>query len=300
MATDYKKITTTEKTLTPTNVTQNGLQQTMTGGNLAPPDVTPTTDEAGIQQAMGRLNEILAAQPNIDYNQKYLDLINEVKNTPTTPNPLSTPGGVASSFAFALGAPETAPALVREKIAKSAQEEEAKRENLFNLKQKIVEGTIQQELSQGNFKGALKQYEVLDQIERAKADRKRAQDIADWKVKQQIKTTDAQTLLKKKVEEIAGSFHFDEKLKLELFRMAGNLLTERMRQRDLLGEPVQDIPSEALISELIPSMEEIARKLSANKPLTETPPKTGSTPATAPAPLSPIAKALQEIRQGKK
>lgn len=295
---DYKRITTTTRTLDPTNVTQNGLQQTMTGGNLAPPDLSPTTDDSAVQQAMGRLNEILAAQPNIDYNQKYLDLINEVQNTPTTPNPLSTPGGVASSFAFALGAPQTAPALIREKIAKSAQEEEKKRDELFDLKKKIVEGTIQQELTQGNFKGALKQYEVLDQIERAKADRKRAQDIADWKTKQQIKTTDAQTLLKKKVEEITSSFHLPERLKLQLFTIAGNLLTERMRQRDLLGEPVQDIPSEALINEILPALEETARKLAGNTPLSTG--KTETPPATTPPPVSPLTKALQEIRQGKK
>lgn len=297
MPSDYKKITTTERTLTPTNVAENGLQQSMTGSTIAPPDLTPTTNDDAIKTAMGRLNEILAAQPNVDYGQKYLDLIKEVQNQPTTPNPLSTPGGVASSFAFALGSPNIAPGQIKEKIMKSQQEEDKKRQELFDLKQKIVEGTIQQELAQGNFKAALKQYDVLDEIERAKADKKRAQDIADWKVKQQIKTTDAQTLLKKKVEEVASSFHLPERLKLQVLTIAGNLLTERMRQRDLLGEPVQDIPSEALINEIMPSLEETARKLAENQPLGETSDKNNPPP---PPKVSPIRAALDEIRKGKK
>lgn len=282
-------------------VQANGsLEGTMSGQDIGAPNTNPNDPQMGqfdqnIDAAYEKLNSILTSMPGVDYESKFGDILNEIQNRPTSENPLSTPGGVASSFAFALGSPDKAPALIHEKIQRSEMENDQKKNDLLNLKEKILQGTIQEEVAKGNFKAALKQTEALDQIQRAKEDKKRAQDMRDWKEKQRIKTVDSGKLIRAKADNIVASFHLPEKAKLKVIDFITSSFKERQRQRNLLGEPIEDMSSEDIMDDITPDLDDFVKKLLSGE---ETRPE--DKPADTPAPKSKYAEALERIRAGKK
>jgi len=220
------------------------LQNTGTSAPIASPEATPSVDPNGpgveaynnqIKSAEERLTSILNEQPDINYEQKFSELMKDTQNRPVEPHPVSKPGDVASSFAYALGAPGTAPGLLHEKIMKHDTEYAQKERDLMSLKQAILHGSIQQELSKGNFKVALKQSEALEELQRATKDRERYLDTQKALTLQNAKAEDAKKLIKEKAKQLGSEFHLDEKKQLSVME-AG------LRYRAMLGDQPGLIP----------------------------------------------------------
>ena len=276
----------------------------MAGGGAPPPEDAPqaplnsnmgTLDQA-IMDAKTQLNDLLKQYPDIDYAGKYMELQNQVQNQQVPEHPLDTPGEAAKGLAYAFGAPKAAPAIMNQQIARHDEGTDKKQQDLTQIKMSLLGKSLEAEEKKGNFKMALKQADALDTLQRAEADRKRALDLKEWEQKQKVKTADARTLLKQKTANIVASFHLKEKMQLEVMKFAEKLLAERMRQKSILGTPIEDIPAEDLLSDIMPQVEEMAQKLIAGESIT--PPKI-NTEAPATKPQSPYAKALEEIRARK-
>lgn len=276
-----------EKALSPVGANPS-LQGTMTGQEMAP---APNTDAAPFDQAIsdayGQLNQLLSSMPEVDYQKQYAGILDEVNNRPVpeAPNPLA-------SFAFALGSPDKAPTILHEKMQKRDEAQQKKDDDMLRLKEKLLEGTIQQEVAEGKFKSALSQSEKLSEIQRHLADRERSLDMKDWKEKQGIKSKDAKELVTAKVQAVAQNFNLDAKMQLKVMDFAMTMYRERLRQKNLLGMPVEDIPSESIMNEIMPDIENMARSLVSGKPLE---PKKDEATAPAAAPVNPYAAALQEV-----
>jgi hypothetical protein len=256
----FKKVLTTA----PSNGNLNG---TMAGDqSIAPPNTNPNTGDiatadANIQDAYQKLHGLLTSDPTVDYEAKFSELMQQTQNQPVSENPIATPAGALSGFAYALGAPDKAPALIHERIQKAEAERDKKQQDILSLKEKILQGTIQEEVAKGNFKAALKQTEALDELNRANEDRKRALDMRDWREKQSTKTKDMKTLVQEKASMIVASFHLPERMKLKLMDFVTIQMQERMRQRNLLGVPVEDVPLQELWDEIAPDAADFAQKL---------------------------------------
>jgi hypothetical protein len=223
-------------------------------GNIA------TFDQA-IMDAKTKLNDLLGQYPDIDYAGKYMELQNQMQQQPVPEHPLDTPAEALKGVAFAFGAPNTAPGIMNKQVSRHEQATDQRFQDSNRLKMSLLEQSIGAEEKKGNFKMALKQADALDSLKRADEDRKRALDLKDWETKQKIKSTDAKTLLREKVQNIAASFNLDAKMKLKLMDIAGNFLRERMEQKGILGTPIEDIPSDEIISTFIPELERVAEAL---------------------------------------
>jgi len=188
--------------------------------------------DQNVNQAETQLNALLSQYPDVDYQGKYQELVKGVENRPVSesPNPLL-------SFAYAMGSPEKAPAILHEKMIRKQEEADKKDADLMKLKENLLQGTIQQEIAKGNFKLALSQSEKLADLQRANADRERFLNMQDWKQKQQIKTEDAGKLIKKRVSQLAANFHLTEKQALEAQREAARFATSLAGKMDIMGNP---------------------------------------------------------------
>jgi len=274
-------------------VTDNSLQESMTGQSLSPPgssDLAPY--DAAIADAHKQLNDLLTQFPEVDYEGKYRELVSGAANEPTTPNPLGTPGGVASAFASMLGAPNTAPGLIKEKVDRSYKEEQEKQTNLMKLKESLVQGAIQQEVAKGNFKMALKQSEVLDNLQRANADRDRF--LQHQVVMETVKEKNAAQLDQiqaKMVAKIKASTS-DPKVQVARIKAATDMLRERFHQKNLLGEPVTVADHDEIIGSILPEIEQFGAS--------GTTPKKQEAPAAAGGGAKTNLKALvEEYRKSK-
>jgi hypothetical protein len=227
---------------TPVDPEGNSLNQTMTTDQAQAPgtqgdfDITPYDD--AIKQAEGRLNDIFTQMPNIDFKAKYEDIMNQVQNrqVPPAPNPIT-------SFAYMMGSPNAAPALLHEKVLKRQQVQEQKEMDMMQLNEHLLQGAIQQEIAQGNFKTALSQSEKLAELQKTLDDRKRALDMQDWIKQQGIKTENATKLVKIRAKEIADRFHLTERMQLEDERQMTDLVQALLGQKDAFGRPVHTIDS---------------------------------------------------------
>src|SRR5258705_678147 len=188
--------------------------------------------DQNVNQAETQLNALLSQYPDVDYQGKYQELVKGVENRPVSesPNPLL-------SFAYAMGSPEKAPAILHEKMIRKQEEADKKDADLMKLKENLLQGTIQQEIAKGNFKLALSQSEKLADLQRANADRERLLNMQDWKQKQQIKTEDAKKLIAKRITQLAANFHLTEKQALEAQREAARFATSLAGKMDIMGNP---------------------------------------------------------------
>lgn len=256
MANETKSFSLLTKSAPIQTVTDNSLQQSMSGQALSPPgssDLAPY--DAAIADAHKQLNDLLGQFPEIDYEGKYKELLSQTQNQPTAENPLSTPGGVASSFAYALGAPASAPALIKEKVDRARKEEEDKQTNLMKLKESLVQGAIQQEVAKGNFKMALKQSEVLDNLQRANADRDRfmAHQAAMDTLK--AKNAAAKEAIYAKMKAKIISSTSDPKVQVARINAMTKLLDRMFQQKNIIGEPVTAADYDSIAETIMPDIE---------------------------------------------
>lgn len=254
-----------------------------------------TKYDSAIEEAKQKLISIMG--PDIDYEGIYHGAMQEAQNRQVPEDPLGTPGGVASNFAFAMGAPDKAPDILREKIERRQKLGDEKQNDISKLKESILHGSIQQEVTKGNFKTALKHSEALEELTRATKDKEREQDLDVWKRKQLQKTGDARSLLKQKINQVAAQFHLDEKMQMLMYGKGVDILEELLSKTDAFGDPIYDSPEkmkEALGS-VFPSLLEFAK--SGKSPKEEEKPV--DTPA---APKSKLQAKYDEIkaRKGKK
>lgn len=261
---------------------QQGQQPQPNTNPMSPENAAPAetdTYDATIKAAYEKLQQILP--PDIDYQSKYQGFLDEIQNRQVPEHPLSTPGGVASSFAFSVGSPENAPSLINEKIKRHYDESDKKRSDLMKMKENILQSAIQQEITKGNFKGALQQSEALGEIQRATEDRKRAMDMKDWEHKQKTKTADAEKVLRQKAKAIVSQFNLSGKMALKVMDFLGDATRDYYNRKDMLGENVADLSPEMIANEVLPSVLQFAKEISTGKIDEDVPPhkkKEGETP----------------------
>lgn len=236
----------------PNPPTGTDAPSTMSGMNLAPvaasaPDTaTPSTDPdsalnekiAAIRQ---KLNEKLAAIPDIDYEGKYRELLSKTQNRPVTPQ---GPNGLAAA-AFALGSPKEAPQIMAERLQSHQSDVAAKQHEMLQLKEAMLHGDIQQQIQKGDFKRALAQQESMEDVQRQIAETERQKNLADFATRTNI-TNEAQMRLLQEKEAaalerarayIAGRKDIAEKNKPEYARMYAQTFNSLMRPNPLTGVP---------------------------------------------------------------
>jgi hypothetical protein len=115
----------------------------------------------------------------------------------------------------------------------------------------------------------------------------------DWREKQQIKTTDARTLLRQKIANMASTFHLDEKMQLAVLNHGFKML----ELKGLLAPEFEDMDTAAKVGMVMPDMIDYVRT-AFGKGGPKTP---ATTPPKAPEKiLSLEEEALKNIRAGKK
>lgn len=269
------------------------LQGTMSNTSGPSQDQGLASYDEAIKAAYEKLNSILP--PDINYQEKYQSLINDVQNQPVESHPLSTPGGVASSFAFAMGSPDKAQANLKDKINRHYAQSDQKEADLMRLKETLLQGAIQQEIQTGNFKAALKQSEALADIQRANADRERKITEADWSKKQAAKTDDAIKMIKERGKAQAKASGQDTKLVEKILTLRQQYVGDLLGQKDWMGNPLyQPLQAVQMAEEMYPFEEK--KPYQPDTDLSNNPPK------AAPAKQETAAqKFLREMREkGKK
>jgi len=279
-----------------------------------------------VETARKKLTDLLTQYPEIDYEQKYHDILGEIQNrpVPSEPNPLS-------SFAYAFGSPEKAPTILHEKHQRINALEDQKHDDYLKTKAQLLQGDLDQQVKKGNFQMALKQNDALYEIQDAQDRKKRFLDYQEWKNKQSIKSHDAMSLIKEKADHFAASFHLPDRMKLLVVGKIFDLMQDRMKQKDLMGMPVEDMPMDKIMEEILPTIQDYVDQLTNDEKVTppqkdipstlpSTNPKTGKnfgnpffgvtqeaidnqpargeTPTELPqsAPETPYAKTLRELR----
>jgi hypothetical protein len=247
------------------------------------------------------LNSILGQYPNVDYEGKYKEILDSIKSRPTAQDPLATTGGALANFAYAMGAPDKAPALIHEKVQQAHNEAQQKHDDVMKLQEELLKGTIQQEMAKGNFKLALSQSEKLMDIQRANADRERALNMNEWREKQRIKTTDARTLLKQKIANMAATYHLDEKMQLAVLNHGFRML----ELKGLLTPEFEDVDMATKIGMIMPDVVQYAREATHKRDskTTTLPPKIDTTiPPTPSSKLGTpdLSTILKQVREGRK
>ena len=253
------------------------------------PDVNAM--DVNIKAQYQKLNEILMQNyPEINFEEKYKGLINDVQNRPE-----EKPPNALLSAAYMMGAPGNAPGILQRRIDKIDEAHSQKEADLLKLKEGVLQSSIQQEVQKGNFKLALKQSEQLAEIQRTNADRDRAAGMKDWKEKQSIKTADAKTIIARRVQAIADNFHLDEKMKLALVNQGMGLVRSMLGKTNLLGEGVYDYETiQDTVDRILPQLYEYAKEASTpGEKNTDKP----TTPNPAAPPETPLQKAFRESRE---
>lgn len=286
-----------QKALTPPSQSPDptALQNTMSGqaiNAIDPSNQALQPFDENIQKAHDQLNALLSQYPDINYQDKYASILNDIQNRPEPASPTSTPAGALGAFAANMGAPKTAPALLQDQIQRSMMVHDQKQKDLMTMKEALLHGSIQQEVSKGNFKMAIKQSEALDDLQRANADRTRAQNIQQWFAQQKQRSADAMTMLQTKIRTLAAAnFHLGEKEQLELLNKGLDYRKMLESQQGLVpGTPrYSDGEIDTLVDQYLEDQSKIYQAVTGKKPS-----KTGTTATTTSTPVNPLEAAANK------
>lgn len=273
--------------------TKPNLEGTMSGQNVTPSatdqDIAPY--DKAITEAESRLTAILGEYPDVDYNAKYKEILGQVagRPVPETQNSLL-------QAAYTMGSPQNAPTLLHHQVMRKHEVEDQKQADLMKLQESLLQGSIQAELAKGNFKLALSQSEKLGELQRAVGDRERALNLKDWKSKQGMKTADAATLIRKRVNAIASSFHLDEKMKLALFNHMNKMAEIKLGSKNVIGNPnFEDADITDAIDDIMPEAYDWLKGIQSGNMKPETKPQQPTSDLNSRA-----SALLEKLRAGKK
>ena len=265
------------------------LTNTMKGGTLPPP-----SQGDPIEAAYKRLNDMLSGIQDVDIQAKFQPLIEEAQA-----RPVSKPPGTFQTFAAAFGAPETTKQFLANKLEQISKEKEAKQNEISSLKEASLKGALQQELEKANFKKSLVHAEALERLHGEQAKQKRLEALEDYEKKTKIlfgekkglaeeQAKNAKNLIRLRISETAKNFNFDEKLTLQLHKLAGQAaLTQLQGYIAQLQVPPED--AVAMTQQLITSIAESLR--------TQQHEREGTAP---PAPKDEREQRIQAIRDAAK
>jgi hypothetical protein len=137
------------------------------------------TGDADINATYARINQLMLAQPDVDYEGKYRQILAQAQKQPVPQAP-----GRAQSFFAALGSPDQAPGLLAQAHSEQQRASDEKFQKIMSLKEAILHGDIQQQIAKGDFKKAMVQSSELEKLH-AHQERQARQDALTTFGKQQ-------------------------------------------------------------------------------------------------------------------
>lgn len=216
------------------------------------PDLDPNDpdieEKQAIHAAYTQLSEMLtgsAADDNIDLKSKYEELAKYAEGRPQ-PKKWSP----FSSFAIAMGSPDAMNKVTSDnaRADKLSQERE---DYLLGLKEAALKGEIAQLMEKGNFKKALTQSALLEElaatqkrIHDARAGKQKLAEIEEQnKGRAQvagIRAAAAQRVAETKVNDLIKTYKLDASLRKSMLSLASRYMSGLQAQKDAAGEPIYD------------------------------------------------------------
>lgn len=268
----------------------------LTGFTL--PELDPSDpdyeEKKAVHDAYTKLGSILVDSSDndgIDYRSKYDELSKYAASRPLPRawNPFST-------FAIALGSEAGANKIASDNAnaSKAAQDRE---DYLLGLKEAAMKGEIAQEMEKGNFRKALKQSEVLAELNattgRIKSEREAKQELEKVRAQNEgkigvanIRAAAARDTAAQRISDLVARYKLSADVRKSMLNLVSHYLGGLQAQKDAAGEPIYTQ------EQLAPLMASLVGMAEDHSPLFvsegETPTTAPTTPAKTPKPGSTV------------